>query len=923
MYINDLSLSPLVVAEPGQSYQSDLLINRWVEVLVDCPGSITEVEKGGNLYPYKLPTGLEVKPGDILSVPFGAQHLTGVAIRLLTKPPADLPLEKIRDVEDVIQKKFFRDSYWILMERVSQYYYTQLIQVIRTALPPGLLGRSQRRIRLTVAGAAVSVNTTANAWLDTPLMRTVHQPYSRLIKFYLFNTIKNNYLIKILALLSFQSLVVKVNNADANKILQLLQQQSDGDYSFRHLQGQVQRAYQGIRELLRRGLVESYLEPPQLTKPKFEKAVTLVESTFDRDLTTRQREILEVLRRHGGELWQSELLQICHASSSIIKTLGQKGYIVVEEREVLRTEQSPALAQDQPKTLNTAQASALATIQTLNGFAQVLLHGVTGSGKTEVYLQAIAPLLNQGKSALVLVPEIGLTPQLTDRFRARFGSKVSVYHSALSDGERYDTWRQMLTGEPQVVIGTRSAVFAPLPNLGLIILDEEHDSSFKQDSPIPTYHARTVAQWRAELENCPLVLGSATPSLESWVSVRRQGGKGAGEQGSRGAEEEFLTPHSPLSTQHGLNAPLPLTALSTHYLSLPERINSRPLPPVEIVDMRQELQQGNRSIFSRSLQEALEELQERKQQGILFIHRRGHSTFVSCRSCGYVLECPHCDVSLAYHHTEEGAPELLRCHYCNYTRSHPKFCPDCSSPYLKFFGSGTQRVAQELARQFPQLRLIRFDSDTTRNKGAHRTLLTKFANGEADLLVGTQMLTKGLDLPQVTLVGVVAADGLLHLSDYRASERAFQTLTQVAGRAGRGEDPGRVIVQTYTTEHQVISAVRSHDYQSFSQAELEQRQALNYPPYGRLILLRLSSLDPIQVQNTAQIIATALDVEEEFEILGPAPASILRVANRYRWQILIKFDADELPKLPDWEQVRSLCPSSVSLTIDVDPLNIM
>ncbi|MCC5628858.1 primosomal protein N' [Nostoc sphaeroides CHAB 2801] len=691
----------------------------------------------------------------------------------------------------------------------------------------------------------------------------------------------------------------------ARQVWEILQGQPAGDYSFVYIQQKVKSAYRGIRELLRFGLVESYLEPPRLTRPKLQKAVTLT-GTIDHDLTTRQREILEVLRRHGGELWQNELLQICNASSSILKTLAQKGYIVIEEREVLRTEQGPALAGDGAKSLTVAQASALETIQTLDGFAEVLLHGVTGSGKTEVYLQAIAPLLKVGKSALVLVPEIGLTPQLTDRFRARFGNKVSVYHSALSDGERYDTWRQMLTGEPQVVIGTRSAVFAPLPNLGLIILDEEHDSSFKQDSPIPTYHARTVAQWRAELENCPLVLGSATPSLESWVSVRRQGAGGAG--------EEFVTHNSCTDA---------INRVSTLYLSLPERINSRPLPPVEIVDMRQELQQGNRSIFSRSLQVALQQLQERKQQGILFIHRRGHSTFVSCRSCGYVLECPYCDVSLAYHHTEEKAPELLRCHYCNYARSHPKFCPDCSSPYLKFFGSGTQRVTQELARQFPELRLIRFDSDTTRNKGSHRTLLTQFANGEADLLVGTQMLTKGLDLPQVTLVGVVAADGLLNLSDYRASERAFQTLTQVAGRAGRGDDPGRVIVQTYTTEHQVIAAVRSHDYHSFSQAELEQRQALNYPPYGRLILLRLSSLDPIQVQNTAQIIATTLSTEEEFEILGPAPASILRVANRYRWQILIKFAPDALPQLPDWEEVRSLCPSSVSLTIDVDPLNIM
>ncbi|MEH1898975.1 MAG: primosomal protein N' [Nostoc sp.] len=846
MYINDVNLSPLVVAQASESYHSGTTLNRWVEVLVDCPGST-------GLFTYRLPAQLEIKPGDILSVPFGAQQLGAIAIRLLAQPNIDLAPEKIREVEDIVSVGFFPSAYWELLNRVAAYYYTPLIQVIRVALPPGLLGRSQRRLRLVRGGRAGG----SSYLLASPNPSAFLTPTAR-------------------------------------QVWELLQGQPAGDYSFAYLQQKVKSAYRGIRELLRFGLVESYLEPPRLTRPKLQKAVTLT-GAIDSDLTSRQREILEVLRRHNGELWQNELLQICNASSSILKTLTQKGYIVIEEREVLRTEQGPALAGDGAKSLTTAQASALETIQTLDGFAEVLLHGVTGSGKTEVYLQAIAPLINQGKSALVLVPEIGLTPQLTDRFRARFGNKVSVYHSALSDGERYDTWRLMLTGEPQVVIGTRSAVFAPLPNLGLIILDEEHDSSFKQDSPIPTYHARTVAQWRAELENCPLMLGSATPSLESWISVRRQGAGGRG-QGEGGR---------------------------SYYLSLPERVKSRPLPPVEIVDMRQELQQGNRSIFSRSLQEALQQLQERKQQGILFIHRRGHSTFVSCRSCGYVLECPHCDVSLAYHHTEEKAPELLRCHYCNYARSHPKFCPDCSSPYLKFFGSGTQRVTQELARQFPELRLIRFDSDTTRNKGSHRTLLTQFANGEADLLVGTQMLTKGLDLPQVTLVGVVAADGLLNLSDYRASERAFQTLTQVAGRAGRGDDPGRVIVQTYTTEHQVIAAVRSHDYHTFSQAELEQRQALNYPPYGRLILLRLSSLDPIQVQNTAQIIATALSTEEEFEILGPAPASILRVANRYRWQILIKFAPDALPQLPDWEEVRSLCPPSVSLTIDVDPLNIM
>jgi primosomal protein N' (replication factor Y) len=830
MYSIGAKSSVIAVAEPGGSYQSPAKLPEWVEVLVDCPGC-------SDLFTYKIPAQLAIKPGDILSVPFGATQVGAIAIRLLTEPNLDIPLEKIREVEDVVSEGFFPPGYWTLLNRVAAYYYTPLILVIRVALPPGLLGRSQRRLRLTSLG-------------------------------------KKNLAIYISPI--------------AQQVITLLEKTPTADYSYHYIQQKVKAAYRGIRELIRLGLAENYLEPPQLTKPKLQKAVTLLDNNHD-DLTARQKEIVEVLRRQGGEIWQSELLQLCSTSTSTLKALVDKGYIVIEDREILRREQGPTVAADWAKSLTPAQNNALETINSLTGFAQVLLHGVTGSGKTEVYLQAIAPLLAQGKSALVLVPEIGLTPQLTDRFRARFGHKVHVYHSALSDGERYDTWRQMLTGEPQIIIGTRSAIFAPLPNLGLIILDEEHDSSFKQDSPIPTYHARTIAQWRAELEHCPLILGSATPSLESWVSGNQL------------------------------------------YLSLPERINSRPLPPVEIVDMRQELKEGNRSIFSRKLQNALQQLAERQQQGILFIHRRGHSTFVSCRSCGYVLECPHCDVSLAYHHVEEGAPELLRCHYCNYGRLHPPHCPECSSPYLKFFGSGTQRVAQELTKQFPNLKIIRFDSDTTTTKGSHRKLLTQFANGEAHLLVGTQMLTKGLDLPQVTLVGVVAADGLLHLSDYRANERTFQTLTQVAGRAGRGDDPGRVIVQTYTPEHPIIEAVQKHDYQSFADAELAQRQTLNYPPYGRLILLRLSSLDPIQVQNTAQIIATFLNNKEGFEILGPAPASILRVANRYRWQILLKFDPDALPNLPDWPEVRTACssaslslsPASVSLTIDVDPINIM
>ncbi len=859
MYTNNAALPTAIAASNQGEYSLRIPQAQWVEVLVDCP-------RATGLFTYGLPPGLEVQPGDILSVPFGTQILGGIAISKLTKPPQDIPIEKIRNIEDVVSSGFFPDYYWELLNQVARYYYTPLIQVIRVALPPGLLGKSQRRVRLI---------SSKNS---SPTLSKSFSPAAR-------------------------------------KIIDLLQLSPEGNYSFIYLSRQVRGAYRAVRELRRFGLIETYLEAPRLTKPKLQKAVTLIGSTFSPDLTTRQRSILEVLRRRGGEMWLTELLQTCSASSSTIKTIEKKGYVVVEEKEVLRIEAventDETFTGSQAKNLTSAQQTALETINNINGYASILLHGVTGSGKTEVYLQVIAPLLKQGKSALVLVPEIGLTPQLTDRFRARFGSKVSVYHSALSDGERYDTWRQMLAGEPQVVIGTRSAVFAPLPNLGLIVLDEEHDSSFKQDSPIPTYHARQVAAWRAELQNCLLILGSATPSLESWLAA------GRGEEGV----ELLSNPQSPIPYAQ---SPIPNPQFpKSYYLSLPERVNSRPLPPVEIVDMRSELQQGNRSIFSKSLQQGLQELIETGQQGILFIHRRGHSTFVSCRSCGYVIECPYCDVSLSYHQPKAGAAQVLRCHYCNYSTPHPKNCPDCCSPYLKFFGSGTQKVAQELDKQYPDLKYIRFDSDTTRNKGAHRTLLTRFAKGEAHLLVGTQMLTKGLDLPQVTLVGVVSADGLLHLSDYRASERAFQTLTQVAGRAGRGEDPGKVIIQTYTTEHPVIEAVQQHDYQTFIQDELEQREALNYPPYGRLILLRLSSPDDVQVENTATAIAQKLEQQSDIDILGPAPANILRVANRYRWQILLKFAPEDLPQLPNWEEIRNMCPNSVSLTIDIDPLNIM
>jgi primosomal protein N' (replication factor Y) len=896
--------SGLVVAESKSTYQLEVLKERWLEVLVDCPNiKKSEAEEQGSreaegrkLYTYRIPQNLSIQPGDIVSVPFSSQILGGIAIREVDSPPEDLPRDRIKDIEDVISSGFFPDRYWHLLERVAEYYCTNLIAAIKVALPPGILGRSQRRIRLKLNVIPHGAETFCSSI--------------------------------------------------ARQVLQLLKAQKDGDYSTQYLQRQIPGANRGIRELIKRDWVESYLEPPKNAAPKLQKAVTLVIDSFPLDVTQKQREVLEILRQRGGELWLSQILKIAQVSSSVVNSLQTKGCVVIEARERLRLLEESQPVRDRAKQLNSAQNQALEIIFNLQGYAKVLLHGVTGSGKTEVYLQAIAPILEKGKSAIVLVPEIGLTPQLTDRFRARFGDRVCVYHSALSDGERYDTWRQMLTGEPQIVIGTRSAIFAPLPQLGLIVLDEEHDSSFKQTQPVPTYHARTVATWRAELENCPLVLGSATPSLETWKEVSCRGGASCSDAGygTQYGDPSFRRTQVPAACEGIVNSPsvppepapcewpFAPTEVSTfnsalltgHYLSLPDRIQSRPLPSVEIVDMRQELQGGNRSIFSQSLQDAIAEMQNRDRQGILFVSRRGHSTFVSCRSCGYVLECPHCDVSLSYHYTHEGATELLRCHYCNYSSLQPSQCPECSSPYLKFFGSGTQRVTLELNKLFPQLRCIRYDSDTTSTKGSHRALIEQFARGEADLLVGTQMLTKGLDLDRVTLVGVIAADSLLHLSDYRAAERAFQTLTQVAGRAGRGEELGKVIIQTYSTEHPVIQAVKNHDYVGFVETELPQREGLDYPPYGRLILIKLSGLDEAEVQQTAESIADeCLRIfDSECEILGPAPANIMRVKNRYRWQILLKFVSEEIENLANLQMLKNLCPRSVSMAIDVDPINM-
>lgn len=824
---------------------------KWVEALVDCSGA-------QGLYTYQLPPDFQVAAGDVLSVPFGKQQVGAIAIRLLVTPPENLTSEQIRSVASVVSHGLFSATYWRLLERVAAYYQTPLMQVIRTALPPGLLGRSQRRVRLCPEAIPPhAVDFLAPA---------------------------------------------------AVCVLTQLQQSATGDYTWQFLRQRCRGAARGIQALIQRQWAESYLALPTPPRPKRKQAVTVVSvpPSEDRTITSRQREVLTLLQRRGGDMWLQEALQYCRTTSNMMRLLAKKGYVAIEAREILRQSADTVLKPDAAKILTSHQQRALVTIQSVTGYGLCLLHGVTGSGKTEVYLQAIEPVLTAGKSALVLVPEIGLTPQLTDRFRQRFGDRVYVYHSGLSEGERYDAWRSMLQGEPLIAIGTRSAVFAPLPKLGIIILDEEHDGSFKQDQPMPCYHARTVAQWRGQLDDCPVVLGSATPSLDSWMMFR-EGSSSDADGTQSGAKQSFTSPPTPVH----------------HYLSLPERVESRPMPPISVVDMRQELHVGNRSIFSRSLRSALENMHSNGEQGILFIQRRGHSSFVSCRACGHVMMCPHCDVSLSHHQPHADAASVLRCHYCGFAKSQPPNCPNCGSSYFKHFGSGTQRVEQSLAQELPQLRSLRFDSDTTRAKGAHRALLTRFAQGEADLLIGTQMLTKGIDLPQVTVVGIIAADGLLYMADFRASERAFQILTQVAGRAGRGQQPGRVILQTYTPDSPVIEAVQKQDTMAFLAEELGQREALTYPPSGRLVLLRITSPNQQAAEQTAHDLANQLipQLAQDWSILGPAPAPILRVARRYRWHVLLK--GDFASPLPDLSSLSHHCPAQVSLTIDIDPLNLM
>jgi primosomal protein N' (replication factor Y) len=607
------------------------------------------------------------------------------------------------------------------------------------------------------------------------------------------------------------------------------------------------------------------------------------------ELPEKQAQVLKALAASGGPLTAADLARAAKCTQGPISTLRRKGLLLARtERLHQQREPEAAVPRQGDLPLNEDQKAAMqAIVEALSAREQrtILIHGVTGSGKTEVYIQAIEEVVRFGRQAIVLVPEIALTPQTVERFRARF-EHVAVLHSHLSDAERHWQWQQIADGKIQVVVGARSAIFAPVPHLGLVILDEEHETTFKQETT-PRYHARDVALERCRTENVPLVLGSATPSLESW---RR--------------------------TQTG----------EYRLVRMPRRVLGRPLPSVGTIDLRCDVHsKTSRGSISRQLHTAMHEALRDGGQVILLLNRRGFATHIQCSACGEVVRCPHCEISLTHHRTEE----IALCHYCDYQIPAPVVCPKCGFGGIRYSGQGTQRLEAEVRARFPHLRCLRMDTDTMQGPHSHEKALAAFRSGEVRILVGTQMIAKGLDFPNVTLVGVINADTALHLPDFRAAERTFQLVTQVAGRTGRGDRGGRVLVQTYNPEHPAVAAASRHDYGMFAAEELPIRQMLSYPPFSSMI--RLVVRGPVEevasqfAGHLGQRLTAALEsLQAQARVLGPAPAPFSKLRGLYRFQIQLQSaEGDKLRQATRLVTADLKPPDDVQWIVDVDPVDML
>ena len=608
----------------------------------------------------------------------------------------------------------------------------------------------------------------------------------------------------------------------------------------------------------------------------------------------KQKRVLNFIKDNEG-VTVPEIEMFTDCGRGIVNTLVKNGYLENEEKKV---ERNPLLGRDCEKTyklnLTEEQEKAYKNIEEVinnKQYQQFLLYGVTGSGKTEVYLQLIEKVLTIGKNAIVLVPEISLTPQMLDRFISRFGKEeIAILHSKLSIGERHDEWERIREKKARIVIGARSAIFAPIENIGIIIIDEEHDSSYKSETN-PRYNAKEIAKVLAKENQAPLVLGSATPDMTTFYYATNEDAFG--------------------------NTKIKL-------LTLTKRANQSSLPKVEIIDLKQELANGNRSMLSMELYSSIEENLKQKRQTILFLNRRGYSTFIMCRNCGYTVKCPNCNISMTYHSYER----KLKCHYCGHEENIVTVCPECHSDKIRYFGTGTQKLEQEIHKQFPEASTIRMDIDTVTKKNSHEVILNTFKNENIDILIGTQMVVKGHHFPNVTLVGVIAADSSLNIDDYRANERTFQILTQVAGRAGRENLPGKVVIQTYNPDNFSIICAQKQNYDLFYETEIALRRQLKYPPFCDIILIGLNSYQEAEIKNVSEKIYQYLEQrlnKQEFKVLRPMPCPIDKIQNRYRWRIIIKGKMTE-----EANEILNACLKEIyqenikdtRIAIDVNPNNM-
>ena len=815
------------------------------------------------VFTYAVPPHLDVavQPGVRVLAPFRRSTQEGVVVERIDE--TDLAPKAIRKISDCLDAHpTFSPDLLALTRWMADYYVSSWGNALFCAVPAAVRSQKQQRVQLKSG--------------DKPSVRGVQK--------------------EIVALL-----------------------EAEGELTPNQLARRVGVSYTSLRPrisaLREKGVVDVYVthKPKAAAQTATVASLALTPNEIAAEIArlteeaagssaAKHAEILRLLLDEDAPITTAELTKQARTSASPLRTLEKRGFIRITQAHVLRNPLScQPVAATKPYQLNPAQAAAFAEVQNAlarlsslhsagaptEGGRILLLHGVTGSGKTEVYMQAIAQILESGKSVIVLVPEISLTPQTASRFIGRFGERVAVLHSRLSDGERYDSWHRIQKGEATIVIGPRSAVFAPVRELGLMIIDEEHSDSYKSDKA-PRYHAREVAQKRSELANCALLLGSATPSLESFHRARNG---------------------------------------TYQLLSLPTRVLDREMPKVHIVDMRAELKGGNRTIFSALLRNAIEQRLVKREQIILFLNRRGHSTYVFCRTCGYVERCRNCAISLTFHFETK----KLVCHHCGHRRDTHPACPQCSSPAIRYFGMGTEAIEQEVRKAFPAANVKRFDADSTARKNAHQQILAAFQHQEIDILIGTQMVAKGLDFPNVTLVGVIAADTALNLPDFRASEQTFSLLTQVAGRSGRAEIPGEVIVQTYMPEHYCITAAQKHDYIGFYEQEVAARSALRYPPFSHMARLLLRGTDEKSVIEAAHAVLNQLQClqteGDSVDILGPAPAPLSKIEGKFRWHFLLRSETAEaisqhIQQLTA-EPPPAIKSNAVELMIDIEPTSVL